>query len=80
MVVYQRRVSTDQVAGFTSSMKKGIGRSVMAKPLTDIFERSRTPSSSTTQCRVRSEGGGDITWTRHTLPHSPRWQDQRSVG
>ena len=41
MVVYQSRVSTDQVAGFASSMKKGIGRSVMAKQLTDIFERSR---------------------------------------
>lgn len=41
MVVHQSRVSTDQVAGFTSSMKKGIGRSVMAKQLTEIFERSR---------------------------------------
>ena len=41
MVVYQSCVSTDQVAGFPSSMKKGIGRSVMAKQLTDIFERSR---------------------------------------
>lgn len=41
LVVYQSRVSTDQVAGFASSMKKGIGRSVMAKQLTDIFERSR---------------------------------------
>ena len=41
MVVYQSRVSTDQVAGFASSMKKGIGRSVMAKQLTDIFQRSR---------------------------------------
>ncbi len=41
MVVYQSRVSTDQIAGFASSMKKGVGRSVMAKQLTDIFERSR---------------------------------------
>lgn len=41
MVVHQSRVSTDQVGGFTSSMKKGIGRGVMAKQLTDIFERSR---------------------------------------
>lgn len=41
MVVYQSRVSTDQVGGFTSPMKKGIGRGVMAKQLTDIFERSR---------------------------------------
>lgn len=41
MVVYRSRVSTDQVAGFGSSVKKGIGRNVMAKQLTDIFERSR---------------------------------------
>lgn len=41
VVVYRARVSTDQVAGFGSSMKKGIGRSVMAKQLTNIFERSR---------------------------------------
>ena len=41
VVVYRSRVSTDQVAGFASSMKKGIGRSVMAKQLTAIFERSR---------------------------------------
>lgn len=40
-VVYRARVSTDQVAGFGSSMKKGIGRSVMAKQLTNIFERTR---------------------------------------
>ncbi len=41
LVVYRSRVSTDQVAGFGSSVKKGIGRNVMAKQLTDIFERSR---------------------------------------
>jgi len=41
MIVYHSRVSTEQVAGFGSSVKKGIGRSVMAKQLTDIFERSR---------------------------------------
>jgi hypothetical protein len=41
VVVYRSRVSTEQVAGFGSSIKKGIGRSVMAKQLTDIFERSR---------------------------------------
>jgi len=41
LVVYRSRVSTDQVAGFGSSVKKGIGRSVMAKQLTGIFERSR---------------------------------------
>ena len=41
VVVYRSRVSTEQVAGFGSSIKKGIGRSVMARQLTDIFERSR---------------------------------------
>lgn len=41
VVVYRSRVSTDQVAGFGSSVKKGIGRNVMAKQLTDIFERTR---------------------------------------
>src|SRR5262245_39452590 len=41
VVVYRSRVSTDQVAGFGSSVKKGIGRSVMAKQITQIFERSR---------------------------------------
>ena len=41
LVVYRSRVSTDQVAGFGSSVKKGIGRGVMAKQLTGIFERSR---------------------------------------
>jgi hypothetical protein len=41
VVVYQSRVSTDQVAGFGASVKKGIGRNVMAKQLTNIFERSR---------------------------------------
>ena len=41
LVVYRSRVSTDQVAGFGSSVKKSIGRNVMAKQLTDIFERSR---------------------------------------
>ena len=41
-VVFSRsRVSTDQVAGFASSVKRSIGRSVMAKQLTEIFERSR---------------------------------------
>jgi hypothetical protein len=41
-VVFSRnRVSTDQVAGFGSSVKRSIGRSVMAKQLTEIFQRSR---------------------------------------
>ena len=41
LIVYRSRVSTDQVAGFGSSVKKGIGRGVMAKQLTEIFESSR---------------------------------------
>ena len=41
VVFYRSRVSTDQVGGFGSSMKQRIGRSVMAKQLIDIFERSR---------------------------------------
>ena len=41
VVFYRSRVSTDQVAGFGSSMKRTIGRSVMAKQLTEIFQRSR---------------------------------------
>lgn len=41
MVFYRSRVSTDQVAGFGSSLKKGIGRGVMAKQMLAIFERSR---------------------------------------
>ena len=41
LVVYRSRVATEQVAGFGSAVKKGIGRSVMAKQLTAIFERSR---------------------------------------
>lgn len=47
MVVYRSRVSTDQVAGFGSSVKKGIGRTEMAKQLTRIFERSRSSFQST---------------------------------
>jgi len=41
IIVYRSLVSTDQVAGVGSSVKKSIGRNVMAKQLTDIFERSR---------------------------------------
>jgi len=41
VVFYRSRVSTDQVAGFGSSVKKGIGRGVMAKQLKEIFKRSR---------------------------------------
>jgi len=41
VVFYRSRVSTDQVAGFGSSVKRTVGRSVMAKQLTEIFQRSR---------------------------------------
>lgn len=41
VVFYRSRVSTDQVAGFGSSVKKGIGRGVMAEQLMEIFKRSR---------------------------------------
>jgi hypothetical protein len=41
VVFYRGRVSTDQVAGLGSSMKRTVGRSVMAKQLTQIFQRSR---------------------------------------
>jgi hypothetical protein len=34
-------VSTDQVTGFGSSVKKRIGRGVMAKQLMQMFQRSR---------------------------------------
>jgi hypothetical protein len=40
VVFYRSRVSTDQVAGFGSGFKKGIGRGVMAKQLMEIFKRS----------------------------------------
>jgi len=41
LVVYRSRVSTDQLAGIGSSVKKGVGRGVMADHLTAIFQRSR---------------------------------------
>ncbi len=41
LVFYRNRVSTDQVGGFGSSVKRTFGRSVMAKQLTEIFARSR---------------------------------------
>jgi len=41
VVFYRNRVSTDQVGGFGSSMKRNIGRGVMAKQLIEIFQRSR---------------------------------------
>jgi hypothetical protein len=40
-VFYRSRVCTDQFSGLGSSMKRTIGRSVMAKQLTEIFQRSR---------------------------------------
>lgn len=41
VVFYRSRVSTDQVAGIGSSLKRTIGRGVMAKQLTEIFQRTR---------------------------------------
>ncbi len=41
LVFYRNRVSTDQVGGFGSSLKRSIGRGVMAKQLTAIFQRTR---------------------------------------
>jgi len=41
VIFYRTRVSTDQVAGFGSSMKRTIGRGVMTKQLTAIAERTR---------------------------------------
>jgi hypothetical protein len=46
MVFYRSRISTDQVAGFGSSLKKGIGRGVMAKQLMGICDRARTASQT----------------------------------
>jgi len=47
MVVFRDRVSTDQVAGLGSSVKKGIGRGMMAEHLIAIFQRSRDSSGGT---------------------------------
>ncbi len=41
LVFFRSRVSTDQVGGFGSSVKRAIGQGVMAKQLTAIFEQSR---------------------------------------
>jgi hypothetical protein len=41
IVFYANRVSTDQLLGMGASLRQNIGRSVMAKRLTAIFERSR---------------------------------------
>jgi hypothetical protein len=41
VVFYRSRVSTDQIAGFGSSVKRTLGRTVMTKQLTEIFQRSR---------------------------------------
>ena len=41
IVFYRNRVSTDRVGGFGSSVKRSIGRSVMAKQLREIFQRTR---------------------------------------
>jgi hypothetical protein len=41
VVFYRNRVSTDRVGGFGSSVKRAVGRSVMARQLREIFERTR---------------------------------------
>ncbi|MCA1852538.1 MAG: hypothetical protein LC647_09135, partial [Beggiatoa sp.] len=74
VVVYRSRVSTEQVAGFGSSIKKGIARSVMAKQLTDIFERSRdffqrtpAPGRPFSSVPSRTQSRSDA-WTPTTIP------------
>src|SRR5262249_49743356 len=41
LAFYGSRVSSDRVGGLGSSMKRTIGRSLMAKRLTEMFERTR---------------------------------------
>jgi hypothetical protein len=42
VVVYLARTTTDQLGGFGASAKQAIGRSLMARQLTAIFEKYRT--------------------------------------
>jgi hypothetical protein len=42
LVVYLYRISTDQVAGFGSSVKHAAARAVVGKPLEQLFENLRT--------------------------------------
>jgi hypothetical protein len=41
VVVYLNRTTTDQLGGFGASAKQSIGRSMMAKQLSEIFEKAR---------------------------------------
>lgn len=50
IVFYVNRVSTDQLEGLGSSLKQAIGRSVMARQLTAMFERSRACFTAGTGC------------------------------
>lgn len=41
VVVYLNRTTTDQLGGFGASAKQAIGRTMMAKQISEIFEKSR---------------------------------------
>ncbi len=41
VMFYRNRTFTDQVAGFGSGMKKGIGRGQMRNTIVKLFEESR---------------------------------------
>ena len=41
-MAYVNHTFTDQVAGFGGSMKRGIGRRMMASKLEAVFKQSRT--------------------------------------
>ena len=41
-VVYVNRTTTDQLGGFGASAKQAIGRNMMAKQISEIFEKART--------------------------------------
>jgi hypothetical protein len=41
VVTYVNRTTTDQLGGFGASTKQSIGRSMMAKQISEIFEKSR---------------------------------------
>lgn len=41
MVVYENRTTTDQLGGFGASAKQAIGRNMMAKQISGIFEKAR---------------------------------------
>lgn len=41
VVVYLNRITTDQLGGFGASAKQAIGRNMMAKQISEIFERAR---------------------------------------